>query len=181
MIAKAIIDVAKGIRTNTPTVSISGINPWNDNFNNKALNVNDELSKMCRDAKVDSITHKNINRRVDLSKSKLRLNRNGSDKTGKNLVNFFLKYYKWGHKKNCVKSSDVPSTPAQSQEVYISETNDLYATKETNQNLRCLRIKYLKKLIKGQLNVNSLPIKLDLLTYHIKDNIDILMITETKL
>ena len=47
---------------------------------------------------------------------------------------------------NCVKSSDVPSTPAQFQEVYISETNDLYATKEINQDLRCFCIKYLKKI-----------------------------------
>ena len=99
MIAKAIIDVAKGIRTNTCTVSISGIDSWNDNFNNKALNVNDELSKTYRDAKLDSITHKNINRRVDLSKSKLRLNGNGSDKTGKNLVNFFWNIINEGTRK----------------------------------------------------------------------------------
>ena len=42
---------------------------------------------------------------------------------------------------NCVKSSDVPSTPSQSQEVYISETSDVNATKEANQDLRCFRIK----------------------------------------
>ena len=47
MIAKSIIDVAKGIITNTRTICISGIVPRNDNFNNKALDVNDELSKMC--------------------------------------------------------------------------------------------------------------------------------------
>ena len=50
---------------------------------------------------------------------------------------------------NCVKSSDVPPPPAQSQEVYMSETNELNATKATNQDLRCLRIKNLKKLIVG--------------------------------
>ena len=48
---------------------------------------------------------------------------------------------------NCVKSSDVPSTPAHSPEVYIPETNDLNATKETNQDLRCLCVKNLKKLM----------------------------------
>ena len=81
----------------------------------------------------------------------------------------------------CIKSSGVPSTPAQSQEVHISETNDLNTAKETNQNLKCFRIKNLKKLIIGQLNINSLRNKFDLLTYQIKDNKDILMITETKL
>ena len=38
-----------------------------------------------------------------------------------------------------------------------------------------------KKLIIGQLNINSLRNKFDLVTYQIKDNVDILMITETKL
>ena len=40
------------------------------------------------------------------------------------------------HNKNCVKSSDVPSTPPQSQEVHIPESNDLYIAKETNQGFR---------------------------------------------
>ena len=53
--------------------------------------------------------------------------------------------------------------------MYISETNDLNATKETNKDLRCLRIKNLKKWIIGQLNINSLRNKFDLLTYQIKD------------
>ena len=82
-----------------------------------------------------------------------------------NFINFYLKYHRWRHTENCVKSNDVPSTPTQSQEVYLSETNDVNATKETNENLRCLRIKNLKKLIIGQLNINFLRNKFDLLTY----------------
>lgn len=85
------------------------------------------------------------------------------------------------HNKNCVKSSDVPSTPPQSQEVHTPESNDLYIAKETNQDFRGLPIKYLKKLIIGQLNINYLRNKFDLLTYQSKDFIDILMITERKL
>ena len=77
---------------------------------------------MCRESQLDFIAHKNINPRAGLntSKSRLHLHRNGSDKIGKNFGNFILKYYKWGHTGNCVKSSDIPSTLAQSQEVYIS-------------------------------------------------------------
>ena len=37
-----------------------------------------------------------------------------------------------GHTKNCVKRSDAPSTLAHSQEVYISETNDVNTIKETS-------------------------------------------------
>ena len=51
MIAKSIINVANDIRTSTRTVSTSRIVPRNVNFNNKALDVYDELSKMCRGAK----------------------------------------------------------------------------------------------------------------------------------
>ena len=133
------------------------------------MDVPDELAKMCRETKLDFLTHKNFNPRADLNKTRLHLNRNGSDKIGKNFVNFTLKYYKWGHTENCVKSNDVPSTPAHSPDVYIPETNDLNATKETNQDLRCLCIKNLKKMMIWQLNVNSLRNKFDLLTYQIKN------------
>ena len=92
VIAKSFIDVAKGIRANTCTASISGVVRRNDNLNNKALDVNGELAIICREAKLDFITHKNINPRADLNKSRLHLNRNGSDKIGKNFVDFILKY-----------------------------------------------------------------------------------------
>ena len=46
-IAKSIVNVAKNIQPDTRKVSISGIVPRNDNFNNKAMEVNKELSKMC--------------------------------------------------------------------------------------------------------------------------------------
>ena len=86
MMEKCIIDGAKGIRTNTRTVSILEIVQRKDNFNNRMQDVNNELSKMCGEVKLDYITHKNINPSVDLNKSKLNLNRNGSDKIGKNYL-----------------------------------------------------------------------------------------------
>ena len=95
MLAKSTIDVAKSIRTNnTRTIIISGIVPRNDNFNNNALDINVKLSKMCREAELDFIMHKNITPRADLNKSTLNLNRNGPDKIGKKFVKFVLKYYK---------------------------------------------------------------------------------------
>ena len=95
MIAKSVIDVAKGIGTNTCTVSISGIVSWNDNFDNKALDVNNELSKMFRQANLDFITHKNINPRAVLYKQDQTTSKQKwSDKVGKNVINFILKCYK---------------------------------------------------------------------------------------
>ena len=48
---------------------------------------------MCRETKLDFIKHKNINPVTDLNKSRLHLNKNGSDEIGKNFINFILKYH----------------------------------------------------------------------------------------
>ena len=47
--------------------------------------------------------------------------------------------------------------------------------------MRSLRVKNLNKLIIGHLTINSLRNNFELLTHQIKDNVDILMISETKL
>ena len=67
--------------------------PTERHLNNKALYVNKENLKMCRETKLDFIKHKNINPMTDLNESRLHLNKNGSDKIGKNFINFILKYY----------------------------------------------------------------------------------------
>ena len=74
-------------------VSISGIVPRNDNFNNKAMEVNKELSKMCNREKLLFLEHNNIKPKTHLNKSKLHLNRNGDEKLGKNFVNFINNNY----------------------------------------------------------------------------------------
>ena len=51
-IVKSVINAGKNIQTNHRTVSISGIVPCNDNFNNKAMVKNKELSKMCKKEKL---------------------------------------------------------------------------------------------------------------------------------
>ena len=92
-IAKSIVDVAKNIQSDTRKVSISGIVPRNDNFNNKAMEVNKELSKMCNREKLLFLEHNNIKPKTHLKKSKLHLNRNGNEKLGKNFMNFINNSY----------------------------------------------------------------------------------------
>ena len=94
-IAKSIVDVAKNIQSDTRKVSISGILPRNDNFNNKAMEVNKELSKMCNREKLLFLEHNNIKPKTHLNKSKLHLNRNGNEKLGKNFINFINNNYAW--------------------------------------------------------------------------------------
>ena len=66
-------------------------------------------------------------------------------------------------------------------EEYIPEAKNHVHKINTNAELRFLRVKSLNKLIIGHSNINSLRNKFELLTHQIKDNIDILMISETKL
>ena len=79
-IAKSVIDVGKNIQTNHRTVSMSSIVPRNDNFNNKATEVNKELFKMCKKEKLLFVDHNNINPKTHMTRSKLHLNSNGYEK-----------------------------------------------------------------------------------------------------
>ena len=60
----------------------------NDNLNDKALEVNLKLLKMCQESKFDV-----IDPRIHLNKSRLHLNRNGYAIMGKNFVNLILKHH----------------------------------------------------------------------------------------
>ena len=64
---------------------------------------------------------------------------------------------------------------------YASNANKMTDEAVTNKELRDLRLRNLNKLIIAHLNINSLRNKFELLIPQIKDNIDILMIAETKL
>ena len=82
------IDVAKNVKTDTRSVSISGIIPRNDNVNNKVMEVNKEQAKMCKRENFQFLEHSNINPKAHLNKSKVHLNRNSYIKLGKNFANF---------------------------------------------------------------------------------------------
>ena len=92
-IAKSIVDVAKNIKSEKRSVSISGVVPRNDDLNNKASEVNKELSRMCKKEKLPFLEHSNINPRAHLNKSRIHLNRNGSEKLHKNFVDFIVNHY----------------------------------------------------------------------------------------
>ena len=87
-IAKSVVDVGKNIQSDNRTVAISSIVPRNDNFNNKAMEVNKELCKMCEREKLFFVDNSNINPKTHLNGSKVHINRNGDVKLGKNFVNF---------------------------------------------------------------------------------------------
>ena len=65
-------------------------------------------------------------------------------------------------------------------EEFIPEAKNHVDKININAELRYLRVKNLNKLIIGHLNINFLRNKFELLAHQIKDNVDILMISETK-
>ena len=65
-------------------------------------------------------------------------------------------------------------------EEYIPEAKYHVDKININAELRSLRVKILNKLVIGYLNINFLRNKFELLTQSNKDNLDILMISETK-
>ena len=73
--------------------------------------------------------------------------------------------------------SSIISNSSEVKESYPSICDDVVG----NPDLRALRKKNLNKLIIAHLNVNSLRNKFELLKEQIQDNIDILMISETKI
>ena len=75
---------------------------------------------------------------------------------------------------NCTNGTKSRITPQPQAKNVLDKIN-------INVELRSLRVKNLNKLIIGHLNIKSLRSKFELLTHQIKDNIDILMISETKL
>ena len=78
---------------------------------------------------------------------------------------------------NFVHESSIIRNSSEVKESYPSIFDDVVG----NPDLRALHKKNLNKLILAHLNVNSLRNKLEFLKEQIQDNIDILMISETKI
>ena len=77
-VGKSIVDLAKSLFENRK-VTISGIIPRNDQWNNKAEQVNNHLEEMCSSVNMDYIDHfKNFNPRRHLNNSNLHLNEKGN-------------------------------------------------------------------------------------------------------
>ena len=76
-------------------VIISGIVPWNDEWNKKVKEVNQHLKDMCKIASIDYIDNSSFNAEKDLNSSKLNLNEKGSYKLNNVLLNYITTLFKW--------------------------------------------------------------------------------------
>ena len=85
--SKAIVDLAKSLTSVKRKVTISAIIPRNDEWNNKAAEVNEYLRNMCKESEIPfNDLGKRINPRKHLDRSKLHLIEKGSFILGKTFL-----------------------------------------------------------------------------------------------
>ena len=84
----------------------------------------------------------------------------------------------------CANKSTVQSENSDAKNIYFSESflkiNDV-DFKDVANALKSIRLKNVKNIIIGQLNINTIENKIDFLRMFVVNNIDILIITESKL
>ena len=143
------------VETNHITVSISGILPRNDNFDNTVAEVNKELSKMCKKEKLLFVDHNNINLETHLDRSKLHLNHSGYEKLDKNFVSFIRNKDAWLPVTSKKVYSDFDDFPT------FAKVNKELVDQTSNEDLKFLGMRNLNKKVRGHLNINSIRNKLD--------------------
>ena len=85
--SKSIVDLAKSLTSGERKVTISGIIPSNDEWNNKAAEVNEYLRNMCKESEIPfNDLGKRINPRKHLDRRKLHLIEKGSFILGKTFL-----------------------------------------------------------------------------------------------
>ena len=98
------------------------------------------------------------------------------------MCKFLSKIFNWCFEENNVEIATVSSTaPQTDEECSKAKANQTANTENTKMDLKGLCLKNVNKLIIAHLNINSLRDKFEFLIFQTKDNIDVLMISETKL
>ena len=152
-IARSIVDLARNIKTENRSMNISGIVPRNGSLNNKALEGNQELLNMFKEAKFDYIDHKNKNLRTHLNKSRLYF----QSRFCVNEEKQFSKQIRESH----IKNKQTESSVDKNEMVYFGV------------KLHNFRVNHLNKIIIADLSINSIRNKFNYSVERIKNYIDI--------
>ena len=166
-------------------------------FSYKAKEVNDNLKELCLSKNISLMEHHNFHARYHLNNSKLHPNRKDSGILALNFLKFFK--HKWLVKCNIYNSfsTNCESTNnAKNDRVNlclddcissVNKSTQLAENLEQNsqtsvfRNLKNIKQKNANRVTIAQINVNSIRNKFDFLCEMIRGNIDILLITETKI
>ena len=141
----------------------------------KPNGVNKCLTELCFERNFLVIDHSKTLKSQHLNGNKLHLNKRGTPILQNTFTMVLSRIFSSQKDENNVASTSLLN------EEYIPEAKNYINKININGELRSLRDKNLNKLIIGHSKINSLRNKFELLTHQIKDNADILMISETKL
>ena len=177
-IAKAIIDLASELKSEKSGVSISSIIMRADKpeLNKKGSEVNHHLKEMCNRKNFYFIDHSKKIKASHLNSSRLHLNRKGANILSSSLTQHISKVFNWQLSGNtsCCNFSE--------SDFEENESSNLKQAKENCRSvLNSLRKDNLDKLIFAHLNINSIRNKFNYLSEQIRGNVDILLVSETKI
>ena len=175
-IAESIINLAVKIKKNCD-VSISSITARNNKYLRKAADVKRYLKDMCRKKNLDFINHGNAITVRYLNASKLHLNKRGTQVLSNQFAEAISNIRNWQSILHSLANNDGINSAHGSDE----NKAKLKVKALSGSNLKDVRKGNKNKLIIGQLNINSLRNKFDCLVQQIIGDVDILMVSETKL
>ena len=85
-VANAIVKLAVSMKTDDNQIIVSGLVPRGDNLNGKVVMVNNALRRECAKRNIFFIEHDNINPRLHCNRSKLHLNKEGTNIFMQNII-----------------------------------------------------------------------------------------------
>ena len=137
----------------------------------------------CKDYGLGYIDNSNIEVGY-LAQDGLHQNEIGKSCLANNFINFINRYILW-YEEACNDSDNCLSNAAQENYIDPKENKPVNSSNIQEENsldsFRKLRLRNANKVIIGNININSLPAKFDQVKEVILKNVDILVITETKL
>ena len=145
-------------------------------LNKKGSEVNHHLKEMCNRKNFYFIDHSKKIKASHLNSSRLHLNRKGANILSSSLTQHISKVFNWQLSGNtsCCNFSE--------SDFEENESSNLKQAKENcRSDLNSLRKDNLDKLIFAHLNINSIRNKFNYLSEQIRGNVDILLVSETKI
>ena len=152
-------------------------------FQHSVNAVNTMLMNRCKNCGLGYVNNSNIEVGI-LAQDELHLNEISKSCLANNFINFINRYILW-YEEACNDSDNCLSNAAQENYIDPKENKPVNSSNIQEENsldsLRKLRLRNVNKVIIGNININSLPAKFDQVKEVILKNVDILVITETKL
>ena len=139
----------------------------------KGQEVNTRLKDACKEKNIYLIDNTNKIKAQYLNKGKLHLNKRGSNIFSSTFVGKLSRILTW--------QSDKNNTFFTVEECNSDKTNVDQKDTDGNRVLKSLRCNDLNKLALAHLNINTIRNKFELLSKQVIGNVDVLMISETKI